>query len=263
MERRSLGKTGVELPVVGLGTWLTFDLPPERQEVADEVVDVALESGVRAFDSSPMYGRAEEVLGRALDERRDEAFVATKIWTPSQEQGRFQLEDQLRHFGGRVDLEQIHNLVAWQQHLPWLREEREQGRIGFVGATHYQASAFDELEEVMRSGQIDAVQVPYNPDEREAERRILPLADELGLGVIVMRPFAERELLPGPPVKELAPLGVASWAEALLKWILADGRVTCVIPATTNSTHAAANAAAGAGPWLDEEQRRLVEQLAR
>jgi aryl-alcohol dehydrogenase-like predicted oxidoreductase len=263
MERRSLGQTGVELPVVGLGTWLTFDVGPDRQGVASEVVTTAFDHGTRVFDSSPMYGRAQEVLGRALEGRREDAFVATKIWTPSQEQGRFQLEEQLRHFDGRVDLEQVHNLVAWQQHLPWLQEEREQGRIGFVGATHYQASAFDELEAVMRSGQIGSVQVPYNPHEREAERRILPLAAELGLGVIVMRPFAERELLPGPREAELAPLGVASWTEALLKWILADPRVTCVIPATANPAHAAANAAAGAGPWLDEEQRRLVEQLAR
>ena len=263
MERRSLGKTGVEVPVVGLGTWLTFDLGPERQEVADRVVEAAFEQGVRLFDSSPMYGRAEEVLGRAFGGRRDEAFVATKIWTPSQEEGRFQFEDQLRHFGGRVDLEQIHNLVAWQEHLSWLQEERERGRVGLLGATHYQTSAFDELEAVMRSGQIDVVQVPYNPHEREVERRILPLAEELGLGVVVMRPFAERDLLPGPPQGQLERLGVATWTEALLRWILADDRVTCVIPATSNPAHAAANAEAGTGALLDEEQRRRVEDLAR
>jgi aryl-alcohol dehydrogenase-like predicted oxidoreductase len=262
MERRSLGKTGVEVPVVGLGTWLTFDVGPDRQEVADQVVDTAFESGGRVFDSSPMYGRAEEVLGCALGGRRKDAFVASKIWTPSQEQGRFQLEAQLRFFGGRVDLEQIHNLVAWQQHLPWIQEEREQRRIGFVGVTHYQASAFDEVETVMRSGRIDAVQVPYNPHEREVERRILPLAEELGLGVVVMRPFAEGELFPGPRQEKLEPLGVETWTEALLRWALSDPRVSCVIPATSNPAHATANAAAGEGPWLDEEQRRLVETLA-
>jgi aryl-alcohol dehydrogenase-like predicted oxidoreductase len=263
MERRSLGKTGVQVPVVGLGTWLTFDLGPERQEVADRVVESAYAAGTRLFDSSPMYGRAQEVLGQAVDGRRDDVFIATKIWTPSQEQGRFQFDAQLRYFDGHVELEQIHNLVAWQQHLTWLQEEREQGRIRFIGATHYQPSAFDELEAVMRSGQIDAIQVPYNPREREAERRILPLAEELGLGVIVMRPFAEGELMPGPPEDQLEPLGVGSWAEALLKWILSDERVTCVIPATSDPAHAAANAAAGQGRWLDEEQRRLVETLAR
>ena len=262
MERRSLGETGVELPVIGLGTWLTFDVRPERQDAADEVVETVYKRGTRLFDTSPMYGRAEEVLGHALDGQRGNVFVATKIWTPSQEQGRFQLEAQLRYFGGRVDLEQIHNLVAWEQHLAWLRREREEERVRFMGATHYQASAFPDLETVMRSGEIDAVQIPYNPREREVERRILPLAEELGLGVIVMRPFAEGGLLPGPGERELERLGVQSWAEALLKWILADHRVTCVIPATSDPAHAAANAAAGAGPWLDDEQRRMVEELA-
>jgi aryl-alcohol dehydrogenase-like predicted oxidoreductase len=262
MERRSLGNTGVEVPVVGLGTWLTFDLGPERQQVADQVVDTAYASGTRVFDSSPMYGRAEQVLGKAVDGRRDEVFIASKIWAPSQEQGRFQLEAQLDYFGGRVELEQVHNLVAWEQHLAWLEHEREQDRVRFLGATHYQSSAFEELEGVMRSGRIDAIQVPYNPLERDIERTILPLAEELGLGVIVMRPFAERDLLPGPGPERLERIGVSTWASALLKWILSDLRVTCVIPATADRAHAAANAAAGEPPWLDDEQRRMVEELA-
>ena len=249
--------------MVGLGTWLTFDLGPERQQVADEVVEAAYRGGTRLYDSSPMYGRAQQVLGQAVDGRRDDVFIASKIWTPSQEQGRFQLEAQLGYFGGRVDLEQVHNLVAWEQHLNWLEHEREGERVRFLGATHYQSSAFDELETVMRSGRIDAVQVPYNPKERDVERRILPLAGELGLGVIVMRPFAERGLLPGPAPEELERIGVGSWAEALLKWILSDERVTCVIPATADPAHAAENAAAGEPPWLDDGERRMVEELAR
>ena len=198
MRVRAFGETGIELPVVGLGTWQVFDLPPGEEHVAADVIEAAFGGGVRVVDSSPMYGRAEGVLGRALEGRREEAFVATKIWTGTGDEARRQLDAQLRFYGGHVELEQIHNLAAWREHLPWLEAEREAGRVGLLGATHYSASAFDELEEVMRTGRVQAVQVPLNPLERECERRILPLAEELGLGVVVMRPLGEGDLLPGP-----------------------------------------------------------------
>ena len=166
METRALGRSGAELPVVGLGTWNTFDLPDDLQEVADGVVEAALAEDTRLVDSSPMYGRAERVLGRALGPRRNEAFVATKIWTPSVATGREQLQAQLGFYDGLIDLEQVHNLVAWQEHLPWLEAEREAGRIRFLGATHYSAGAFGELARVMRTGRIDAIQIPLNPDRK-------------------------------------------------------------------------------------------------
>ena len=262
MERRVFGATGLEIPVVGLGTWSVFDLPDRDQDVADRVVDVAFEAGATVVDSSPMYGRAERVLGRALGDRRGEAIVATKIWARSVDEGRGQLADQLGYFGGRVDVEQVHNLVAWREHLDWLEREREAGAVGLLAATHYSAGAFDELERVMRTGRIQAIQIPYNPREREVERRILPLAEELRLGVIAMRPLGAGGLFPGPSEADLEPLGVGSWAEALLRWCLSDPRIHVAIPATSSPEHARANARAGDRPRLDGDQRDLVEQLA-
>ena len=248
MERRRFGRTGWEVPVVGLGTCQTFDVGREMEGRARDVVEAVWGDGTRFFDSSPMYGRAEGVLGRALADRRPDALVATKIWTSSQAEARSQFAAQLEYFGGRVDLEQVHNLVSWRERLDWLEEERDAGRIGFLGATHYSAGAFDELEKVMRTGRIDAIQVPYNPVEHDAERRILPLAAELDLGVIAMRPLGGGSLLRRFEAGEL------------LKWTLGDERVHVAIPATSSLAHARANVAAGTPPWPSgEERRRLAE----
>lgn len=263
MEQRTLGRTGLQVPVVGLGTWSTFDIDAADQCAADDVASAAFAGGTRFFDSSPMYGRAEAVLGRALSGMRGEAIIASKIWTPSAALAQEQLARQLEFFDGRVELEQIHNLVAWREHLPWLEGRREAGEIEWIGATHLRHAAFGELAEIMRSGRIDAIQIPYNPHEREVEAVILPLAAELGLGVVVMRPFAEGALFPGPPPERLAPLGVSSWSEALLRWILSDPRVHVVIPATSRPANATTNARAGQGPWFGADERALVAELAR
>jgi aryl-alcohol dehydrogenase-like predicted oxidoreductase len=258
----AFGGTGLEIPVIGLGTWSTFDLPAGEEHVAAEVVDAAFGAGTRLVDSSPMYGRAEAVLSRALGARRDEAVVATKIWTPSVEEGRAQFAAQLAWYGGRVDVLQVHNLVAWRAHLDWMEAEREAGRIGVLGATHWSPRAFGELADVMRTGRIGSVQVPWNPAEREAEREILPLAAEIGLGVLAMRPCGEGALVRrAPTAAELAPTGCASWPEALLRWCRSDPRVHVPIPATRSPAHARANALAGEGPALDADQRAAVERL--
>ena len=262
MEPREIGP-GVAVAGVGLGTWSVLDHGPERQPNADAVVAAMLDAGCTLFDSSPMYGRAEAVLGAALAGRRDEAVVATKIWTSSPREARAQLACQLDWYGGRVDVEQVHNLVACREHLPWLAEERDAGRIGLLGATHHSAGAFDELAEVMRSGAIGMVQIPYNPDERDVEREILPLAAELGLGVLVMRPLGSGRLGAGPPASELRPLGVETWAEAVLVWSLSDPRVTAVIPATSSVEHARANVRAARHPGFGKAERRRVEALWR
>jgi len=267
MEQRLFGQSGLTVPVVGMGTWRTFDV---RGAVAEQqartIVDEALVVGARLIDSSPMYGEAERVLGQALATHHTDALVATKVWTQSAEEGRAQIERALGLFGGHVDLYQIHNLVAWRTHLPVLEHLRAEGRVGVIGATHYSASAFDALAEVMRSGRIAAIQVPYNPLEREVERDILPLAHELGLGVVVMRPFAEGGLMRRSPTPEaLAPLrdwGVETWGQALLKWSLSDPRCHVAIPATSRPGRMTENAAAGELPWFGSDERAYVAQLA-
>src|SRR5436305_8015382 len=265
MEHRALGRSGLSVPVVGMGTWRTFDVrDPGAVANARRVVGEALEADASFFDSSPMYGNAEEVLADALDGRRNGALVATKVWTGSREEGRAQVEHAMSLYG-RVDLYQVHNLVAWHEHLTTLESLRDDGRVAAIGVTHYSPSAFAELAEAMSSGPVDAIQVPYNPLERAIEREILPLAEELGLGVVVMRPFGEGGLLHRAPSEEqlepLAGFGVRTWPQALLKWILSDGRCHVAIPATSRPERMAKNAAAGDPPWFGPEERDYVARL--
>jgi aryl-alcohol dehydrogenase-like predicted oxidoreductase len=267
VEERHLGQTGLMLPVVGMGTWRTFDVrDADGERRARSVVDAALAAGVRLMDTSPMYGAAEAVLGRALADRREAAVVATKVWTDDDDEADRQMAFARQAFGGHIDIYQVHNLVRWQRRLDQLQLLREGGVVGVIGATHYSAGAFDELVRVMRSGRIGAIQVPYNPWERAVEREVLPLAAELGLGVIVMRPFGEggllRRLPPTDALRPLAQKGITTWSQALLRWILSDRRVTATIPASRNPDHMMSNATAGDGPWLDADERRLVAELA-
>ena len=256
MDERRLG------PVVGLGTWRTFD---SDAALAQDVVGAALGAGSRVVDTSPMYGGAERSLAAALEGRRDEAAVATKIWADTVEEGREQYRRQLAWYG-RVELEQVHNLVSWERHLEWLEDERDAGRAGRLGVTHYAPSAFSELARALRTGCFDAVQLPYNPAERDCERELLPLAAELGVAVVVMRPLGAGRLAahdPGP--ERLAPLrhlGIENWPQALLKWVLSDERVDLAIPATSRPERARENAAAGSPPWLGPDERRYVTELA-
>jgi diketogulonate reductase-like aldo/keto reductase len=256
VEARKLG------PVVGLGTWRTFD---RDAALARRVVGAALDAGTTLVDTSPMYGGAEASLAQALAGRREAATVATKIWAQSVDEGREQFRRQLDWYG-RVEIEQIHNLAAWREQLSWLETERDAGRIDRLGVTHYSAGAFDELAAAMRTGRFATVQLPLNPRHRESERNLLPLAAELGMAVIVMSPLGSGALVRRPPREtELAPLcefGVRTWAQALLKWTLSDERVDLVIPATSRPERTAENAEAGSPPWLGREERRLVERLA-
>jgi aryl-alcohol dehydrogenase-like predicted oxidoreductase len=224
------------------------------------IVDEALAAGIDLFDSSPMYGRAEDVLAQALADRRDEAIIATKIWTDRESEGREQAEHALSLFG-RVEIYQVHNLVNWRAQLRMLERLKAEGKVVAVGATHYLPSAFDELGEVMRTGRLDMIQLPYNPRLRDAERRVLPLAAELGLGVLIHSPLRFGVLNKRLDEHVLAKLGVQTPAQAILKWIVSDPRVSCVLTATKTPGRPTENARAGDPPWFDPDQRERLAML--
>jgi aryl-alcohol dehydrogenase-like predicted oxidoreductase len=268
LERRDLGTSGVEVPVVGLGTWQVLDVRGREEESRHEVVRAALEEGANLFDASPMYGEAERVLGDALRKfGRDRAIVATKVWTSNDREAERQIERSLGYFGGRVELYQVHNLVVVERRLNTLRRLKQEGRVRAVGATHYSRAAFGDLASVMRSGRVEFVQVPYNAAETAAAEELLPLAQELGLGVISMVPLGSGRLVRcAPSQRDLEPLrefGVETWAQALLKFVLSDRRVSSAIPATSSPERMRENARAGEPPWFGEEERRYVAELAR
>ena len=244
--------------MVGMGTWRTFDTEEDRRPI----VEAALAAGIDLFDTSPMYGRAQETLAAALQGLRDRVLVADKIWTESRAEGRVQAQAAVGLYG-TVDVYQVHNLAAWPIQLELLEHLHDQGRVRVIGATHYQPSAFPELARVMRSGRIGMVQIPYGPGRREAESEILPLAAELGLGVFVMSPLQHGILERDPGPDSLAELGAASWPELIVRWILSDERVSTVLTATRSPEHLAETTAGGRGPWLTPDQREAVAELAR
>ena len=266
MERRPLGATGLDVPVVGMGTWRTFDVRGHDAEArCRAVLDAAYDAGATLFDTSPMYGEAERVLAETMGARRDRAIVADKLWTTDDREATRQAQNALRWYGGRVDVYQVHNLVRLDARLALLRRLRDEGKVREVGATHYQHAAFPALLELVKSRAVDQIQIPYNARDRLAERELLPAAADHGVGVIVMRPFGEGSLLRHAPAPEalapLAPYGVRTWAQALLKFILSDERVSCAIPATSSPERMRENAEAGGEPWLDAEAREYVAGL--
>ncbi len=205
----------------------------------------------------PMYGRAEETLSRALSGIRDRAIVATKIWTDDPAEGRRQAQHALRLFG-RVEIYQVHNLVNWRAHLQVLEGLKEEGKVIAVGATHYDTSGFAGLRDLMRSGRLDMVQVPYNPRRREIEDRVLPIAAELGLGVLAHSPLRDDVLGYRADPGLLREFGVETWAQAVLKWIASDEQVSCVLTATKTPGRPTENAQAGRPPWFDSAQRKAI-----
>jgi diketogulonate reductase-like aldo/keto reductase len=267
---RAIPSTRETVPVIGLGTWQTFDVSAGAARAPlREVLQRFVELGGRIVDSSPMYGRAESVVGELAAELglRDKLFIATKVWTSGRDAGITQMNESMRRLRTppRLDLMQVHNLVDWRTHLRTLAEWKRAGRVRYVGVTHYTAGAYAELEQVLQSEPLDFVQLNYSVVEREAERRLLPLAADRGLAVLVNRPFAEGALFRRVRGQTLPPwaaeAGCRSWAQLFLKWIVAHPAVTCVIPATSRPEHLEDNMQAGAGPLPDAALRDRIAAL--
>ena len=253
MARRPIPATGELLPVIGLGTWQTFDVSAAKDvALARETLTRFAALGGTVIDSSPMYGGAEALVGQLTEElaQRERTFLATKVWTQGRAEGIQQMQESMRRLkASRVDLMQIHNLLDAGAHIPSLREWKIRGRIRYWGITHYHQGAYGEVERLLRTARPDFLQINYSLAEPESSNRLLPLARDLGIAVIVNRPFAEGALFQRTKGLSIpgwaAELGIRSWAHYFLSWILSHPAVTCVIPATRNPDHVADNMGAG------------------
>ncbi|HTT39887.1 MAG TPA: aldo/keto reductase [Burkholderiales bacterium] len=267
---RAIPASGEQIPVIGLGTYRAFDVGETQAARAalKEVLTLFIAHGGGLIDSSPMYGRAEGVVGdlSAELEIRDSLLLATKVWTSGRESGIRQMQDSFRLLRTpAMDLMQIHNLVDWRTHTATLRDWKHQGRVRYIGITHYHEGAYDELEKLMRTRAYDFVQLNYSIAEREAERSVLPLAQELGVAVIANRPFAQASLFARVRGKTLpawaAEFDCDSWGQFFLKYIVSHPALTCAIPATGKPEHLLDNMQAGYGRLPDAAARRRMAQL--
>ena len=267
MLKRAIPSTGETIPCIGMGTWQTFDVRGDRAALAPlrEVLKAFSAAGGRVVDSSPMYGAAESVVGDLTAELhlRDKLFMATKVWTHGRDQGVRQIEESLRRMRvERMDLMQIHNLADVETHTRTLKDMKEAERVRYIGITHYTASAYGEIERLLKTKAYDFLQINYSLGERDAENRLLPLARDLKVAVIANRPFQEGALFSHVKGKPLpawaAELGIASWAQYFLKWIVSHPALTCAIPATTRPEHIRDNMAAGLGALPDAGTRRKM-----
>jgi diketogulonate reductase-like aldo/keto reductase len=266
MTTKPFPSTGEALPVIGLGTWQTFDVGADRAARAPLRETLKLLNG-NVLDSSPMYGSSETVAGDLIAElgMRDKLFMATKVWTSGREEGIRQMETSFKRLRvERMDLMQIHNLVDVETHTRTLLEMKTRNKIRYLGITHYTSSAYAEVERWLKTRQYDFLQINYSLGERESENRLLPLAQELKVAVVANRPFAEGALFRRTKNKPLpawaAELGISTWAQYFLKWIVSHPAVTCAIPGTGNPKHMADNLGAGQGPLPDAAARKRMTE---
>ncbi|MDA0263273.1 MAG: aldo/keto reductase [Chloroflexi bacterium] len=264
MEYRKLGN--LDVSVIGLGTLRSFDVTePADLEPRRQIIDNCLAHGINFIDSAAMYGASEKAVGITTEGRRDRFYLATKVRIEGKEAGKRQIAESFANFNtDYIDLLQIHNMIDWQTHLPTLERLKAEGKVGMIGVTAMVNDAYPGVMDVMRSGRIDTVQVPYNVVQREVEAELLPLAHELGIGVMVMEPLKKgryvKELKGEPDLTPLKGFGVKTWAQALLSWVVSDPRVSITIPATSRPERITENALSGALETMPQELRDFVRE---
>lgn len=264
MRYRKLGD--LDVSIIGLGTLRTFDVTSEDEvAVRREIVDNCLANDINFIDSAAAYGNAENVIGKTTSGRRDKFYLATKVRVEGKEAGEAQISESFRAFQtDYIDLIQVHNMIDYRTHLPTLQALKSQGKIGMVGVTAMVTEAYPEIMDLMRAGDVDTVQIPYNVVQTEVADELLPLAEELGIGILTMEPLKKgrfvKELKQEPDLKPLAGTGIETWAQALLAWVISDARVAITIPATTRPERIRENAAAGSLPRLPDEMRDYIRE---
>ena len=272
MLRRTIPSSGESLPIIGLGTSRVFDVDPENRQqlkIRKEIIEVLLNNGGSLVDTSPMYGQSEDLIGAILNDypRRNELFLATKVWTKGKTEGEQQISESFKKMNTtKMELIQIHNLVDWKTQIKTLRQMKESGEISYIGITHYKSSAFKEMEDIIKKEPIDFAQFNYSIGERDAEERLLPICQEYGVATIINRPFMRGKLFRSFKNQTLPnwckDYDISSWGQFFLKYIIANPAVTNIIPATSKSKNMLDNSFAGMGRVADLTiQKRMLEML--
>ena len=272
MLRRTIPSSGESLPIIGLGTSRVFDVDPEDREelkIRKEIIEVLLNNGGSLVDTSPMYGQSEDLIGAILNDypRRNELFLATKVWTKGKTEGEQQISESFKKMNTtKMELIQIHNLVDWKTQIKTLRQMKESGEISYIGITHYKSSAFKEMEDIIKKEPIDFAQFNYSIGERDAEERLLPICQDYGVATIINRPFMRGKLFRSFKNQTLPnwckDYDISSWGQFFLKYIIANPAVTNIIPATSKSKNMLDNSIAGMGRVTDLKiQKRMLEML--
>ena len=269
MLKRVIPSSGEEMPVIGLGTSRVFDIEPSKDElnVREKILDIFYENGGRLIDTSPMYGMSEEIIGITAKKyiEKNRFFLATKVWTEGRENGMRQIEESFQKMrADKISLIQVHNLLDWKTQIKTLRSLKDEGRIDYIGITHYKSNAFDEMIKIMKAEKVDFAQFNYSMGEREAEQKILPFCKDNGIGTLINRPFMRGRLFREAQEKKLpswvSDYDIDSWGQFFLKYIISHDAVTNIIPATSKPKNMLDNARAGMGRMLDEKaKKRMLE----